>query len=214
MIRVLIADDEPMILAGVRAILAADPTIDVIAEAHDGHEAVELAQAHRPDVALLDIRMPALDGIAAAAEIMRTVPSTATCILTTFGEDQYIARALSEGVQGFMLKSGNPRELQAGVHALAAGGAYLSPTVAQWVITHVRSDLSNFEDLDAKIELLTDREREVLTRIGGGLSNAQVAQQLHLVEGTVKGHVSAILTKLDAANRVQAAIVAHQVGLL
>ena len=214
MIRVLLADDEPMILAGVRAILAADPTIDVIAEAHDGREAVELAQAHRPDVALLDIRMPALDGIAAAAEIMRTVPATATCILTTFGEDQYIARALSEGVQGFMLKSGNPRELQAGVHALAAGGAYLSPAVAQWVITHVRSDLSNFEGLDAKVELLTDREREVLTLIGGGLSNAQVARQLHLVEGTVKGHVSAILMKLDAANRVQAAIAAHQVGLV
>jgi len=214
MIRVLIADDEPMILAGVRAILAADPTIDVIAEAQDGREAIEMAQARRPDVALLDIRMPALDGIVAATEIMRTVPMAATCILTTFGEDEYVARALSHGVQGFMLKSGDPRELLAGVHALAAGGAYLSPTVAQWVIAHMRSDLSNFKNTDAKVEMLTDRERQVLTLVGSGLSNAQVARRLHLVEGTVKGHVSAILAKLDTANRVQAAIVAHQMGLL
>jgi DNA-binding NarL/FixJ family response regulator len=214
MIRVLLADDEPMILAGVRAILATDPGIAVIAEAKDGREAIELAQAHRPDVALLDIRMPSLDGIAAATEIMRTVPSTATCILTTFGEHQYVARALGEGVQGFMLKSGDPREMQAGIHALAKGGAYLSPTVAHWVITHLRNDLANFTDVSAKVEMLTDRERQVLTLLGDGFSNAQVARELHLVEGTVKGHVSAILDKLGASNRVQAAIVARQAGLL
>lgn len=214
MISVLIADDEQMIVAGVRAILASDPAVEVIAEARDGREAVELAQAHRPDVALLDIRMPALDGITAAAEILRTVPSTATCILTTFGENQYVARALSEGVQGFMLKSGDPRELLAGVHALAAGGAYLSPPVAQWVIAHMHSDLANLTHIEAKVGTLTDRERDVLTLVGGGLSNAQVARQLHLVEGTVKAHVSSILVKLGADNRVQAAIVAHQVGLL
>jgi len=185
MIRVLTADDEPMILAGVRAILGTDPTISVIAEAQDGREAIELAQTHRPDVALLDVRMPGLDGIAAATEIRRTLPATATCILTTFGEDQYIARALGEGIQGFMLKSGNPRELLAGVHALAAGGAYLSPTVAQWVITHMRDDLADFKTMKSQVETLTGREREVLALLGAGLSNAQVARQLHLVEGTV-----------------------------
>lgn len=214
MISVLIADDEQMILAGVRAILATDATIHVIAEARDGREAIELAQAHRPDVALLDIRMPALDGISAASEILRTVPATTPCILTTFGDDQYVARALSEGIQGFMLKSGNPRELLAGVHALAAGGAYLSPAVAQWVLAHLRGDLANFKDLASKIETLTDREREVLITLGGGLSNAQIARRLHLVEGTVKAHVSSILVKLKAANRVQAAIMVHQIGLL
>lgn len=214
MIRILIADDEPMILAGVRAVLSTDPDLTVVAEARDGREAIELTQAHRPQVALLDIRMPAVDGISAAAEIGRTVTATATCILTTFGEDQYVARALSEGIQGFMLKSGDPRELLAGVHALAAGGAYLSPAVAQWVITHVRDDLAGLGQIESRVKRLTVRERDVLALLGEGMSNGQIAPRLHLVEGTVKAHVSAILVKLDARNRVQAAIVAHQAGLI
>ncbi|MDJ0105083.1 response regulator transcription factor [Rhodococcus erythropolis] len=213
MIRVLLADDEPLILAGVHAVLSTDPAVTVVAQARDGREAIALAQAHRPDVALLDIRMPLLDGISAAAAIGRTVPQTAACILTTFGEDQYVARAIGEGIQGFTLKSGDPRELLTGVHALAAGGAYLSPAVAQWVIGHLRDDLAGLNQIKSRVERLTSRERDVLTLLGEGLSNGQIARRLHLVEGTVKAHVSAILVKLHADNRVQAAIVAHQAGL-
>lgn len=214
MIRVLLADDEPLILAGVIAVLTTDPAVTVVAQARDGREAIALAQAHRPNVALLDIRMPVLDGISAAAEIERTVPQTAACMLTTFGEHEYIARALGEGIQGFMLKSGDPHELLAGVHALAAGGAYLSPTIAGWVIGRMRDGLAGREQTESTIERLTSRERDVLELLGKGQSNSQIARRLHLVEGTVKAHVSAILTKLNADNRVQAAIVAHRAGLV
>ncbi|GLY70926.1 response regulator [Amycolatopsis taiwanensis] len=215
MIQVLLADDEAMIRAGVRAILAADPDIEVVAEAGDGREAVELAMAHRPDVALLDIRMPRLDGLAAGAEITRAVPEIAVAILTTFGDDDYIAQALDGGARGFLLKSGDPRELISGVHALAHGGAYLAPKVAARVIAKLRSTgLSRATTARAKTDSLSQRERDVLALLGAGLSNAQIAHRLNLVEGTVKGHVSAILTRLDLANRVQAAIVAHEAGLI
>jgi DNA-binding NarL/FixJ family response regulator len=128
--RVVLADDEGMVRAGVCAILGNDPTIEVVAEAADGREAVDLVLQHRPDVAVLDIRMPRLDGLAAAAEIARTAPATAVVILTTFGDDAYIAGALEAGATGFLLKSGDPRELIAGIHAVADGAAYLSPRVA------------------------------------------------------------------------------------
>ncbi|WP_248961984.1 response regulator [Sphaerisporangium perillae] len=215
MIRVLLADDDVMIRAGVRAILNTDPDIDVVAEAGDGREAVELTLAHRPDVALLDIRMPRLDGLAAGAEITRAAPSVAVAILTTFGEDAYLARALDDGARGFLLKSGDPRELIAGVHAVAGGGAYLSPRMAARVIGRLRAGgLSRATAARARVGALTDRERDVLALLGAGLSNAQIANRLGLVEGTVKGHVSAIFTRLDLRNRVQAAILAHEAGLI
>lgn len=215
MIRVLLADDEVMIRAGVRAILATDPGIEVVAEAGDGREAIELAAAHRPDVALLDIRMPRLDGLAAAAEIVRATPAVAVAMLTTFGDDDYLTRALDGGAKGFLLKSGDPRELIAGVHALAGGGAYLAPKLAARMIAQLRAGgLGRATTAKAKAESLTEREREVLALVGAGRSNAQIARRLNLVEGTVKGHVSAILTRLDLANRVQAAILAHEAGLI
>ncbi|WP_055483830.1 response regulator [Sphaerimonospora mesophila] len=215
MIKVLLADDEAMIRAGVRAILATDPEIEVIAEAADGHAAVELTLAHRPDVALLDIRMPRLDGLAAAAEIRRAAPDVGVVMLTTFGEDEYIARALGEGAGGFLLKSGDPRELIAGVRAVADGAAYLSPRVAHRVITQLSGGrMRRAVDARAKTDGLTPREREVLALLGSGLSNAQIANRLHLVEGTVKAYVSAILARLGVGNRVQAAIVAYEAGLI
>jgi len=214
-IRVVLADDEVMIRAGVRAILDTDSDIEVVAEADHGREAVELALAHRPDVALLDIRMPGLDGLAAGAEIVRAIPSTGVAILTTFGEDDYLARALEGGARGFLVKSGNPRELIAGVHAVAAGGAYLSPAIAARMIGRLRDiGLSRSATARARVRTLTGRERDVLALLGAGLSNAQIAHRLHLVEGTVKGHVSAILTRLDLANRVQAAVLAHDAGVI
>jgi DNA-binding NarL/FixJ family response regulator len=215
MIRVLLADDEVMIRAGVRAILTTDPEIAVVAEAGDGREAIELTLAHRPDVALLDIRMPRLDGLAVGAEIIRAAPTVAVAILTTFGDDAYLARALDDGARGFLLKSGDPRELIAGVHAVARGGAYLSPKVAARVIGELRSTgLSRATTARARVGALTARERDVLALLGAGLSNAQIANRLNLVEGTIKGHVSAIFTRLDLRNRVQAAILAHEADLI
>ncbi|MFC6884467.1 MULTISPECIES: response regulator [Actinomadura] len=215
MIRVLLADDEAMIRAGVRAILSADPGIEVVAEAGDGREAVALTQSHRPDVVLLDIRMPRLDGLAAATELRRTAPETGVIILTTFGEDEYIARALSGGASGFLLKSGDPHELLAGVHAVAGGAAYLSPKVAHRVITELSGGrMEHGAEARRRTAALTPREREVLALLGSGLSNAEIAGRLHVVEGTVKAYVSAILTRLEVRNRVQAAIVAYEAGLV
>jgi DNA-binding NarL/FixJ family response regulator len=215
MIRVLLADDEVMIRAGVRAILTTDPEIAVVAEAGDGREAIDLTLAHRPDVALLDIRMPRVDGLAAGAEIVRTMPEVAVAFLTTFGDDAYLTRALDDGARGFLLKSGNPRELLAGIHAVATGGAYLSPKVAARVIGKLRSTgLGRATTARAKVGILTQRERDVLALLGAGLSNAQIANRLNIVEGTVKGHVSAILTRLDLGNRVKAAVLAHEAGLV
>ncbi len=217
-IRVLLADDEAMVRAGVRAILASDNEIDVVAEAGDGAEAVELVHRHRPDVAVLDIRMPRMDGLAAGAEIRRTAPDTAVVMLTTFSEDAYIARALGDGASGFLLKSGDPRELIAGLKAVADGAAYLSPTVAQKVIAELGAGsggrLARAAQAREQTEGLTPREREVLSLVGAGLSNAEIAGKLYLVEGTVKAYVSTVLTRLGVKNRVQAAIIAYEAGLV
>ncbi|MBE1588145.1 response regulator [Nonomuraea angiospora] len=215
MIRVLLADDEAMIRAGVKAILASDPSLEVVAEAGDGRQAVDLAISHHPDVALLDIRMPRLDGLGAASEMRRVAPGTAVVMLTTFGEDDYIAKALDIGASGFLLKSGDPRELIAGIHAVADGAAYLSPRVAQRVIAHFAGGrMTKGAQARDRIGPLTDREREVLALLGAGMSNGEIARELHIVEGTVKAYVSAILTRLGVRNRVQAAIIAHEAGLV
>ncbi|MDQ7805749.1 response regulator transcription factor [Amycolatopsis sp. A133] len=215
MIRVVLADDEAMMRAGVAAILGADPGIEVVAEAADGREAVSQVLATHPDVVLLDIRMPVLDGLGAAAEIRRLLPATGVIMLTTFGEDDYIERALGLGAGGFLLKSGDPRELLSGIHAVAGGAAFLSPKVAQRVIARLSGgQLARAAAARERIAALTPREREVLTLLGSGLSNADIAAKMFVVEGTVKAHVSTILTRLGAKNRVQAAITAYEAGLV
>ena len=219
MIRVLIADDEPMIRAGVRAVLATAPDIEVVAEAVDGHDAVELVRRHRPAVAVLDIRMPGLNVIDAAAEIRDVAPATGVVMLTTFGEDDYILRALGGGAAGFLIKSGDPEELIAGVRAVAEGAAYLSPKVAARVVAHLTATgagtlAGRRSAARERVAALTAREREVLAFLGGGLSNGQIARRLHVVEGTVKAHVSSILARLAVDNRAAAAVVAHEAGIV
>jgi DNA-binding NarL/FixJ family response regulator len=211
MIRVLLADDEAMIRAGIAAVLATDPGITVVAQAGDGREAVELARAHRPDVVLMDIRMPGMDGLAAAAELRDVAP---VVMLTTFDEDEYVARALADGASGFLLKAADPRELLIAVRAVADGAAYLSPRVARRVIAGLRvTGLGRPAAARRKVEALTPREREVLALVGRGLSNQEIAHRLHLAEGTVKAHLSSILRSLDVQNRVQAAITAYEAGI-
>lgn len=212
MIRVLIADDEPMIRAGVRAVLATAADIDVVAEAADGHDAVELVRRHRPAVAVLDIRMPGLNGIDAAAEIRTAVPGTGVIMLTTFGEDDYILQALGGGAAGFLIKSGEPEELLTGVRAVAGGAAYLSPRVAARVVAHLAATgagtlAGRRSAARDRVAALTAREREVLALLGAGLSNGQIARRLHVVEGTVKAHVSSLLARLGVDNRAAAAVV-------
>lgn len=219
MIRVLLAEDEAVVRAGVRAILDTDPAIEVVAEAGDGAEAVEMARRNRPDVAILDIRMPTVDGFAAGTEIRKHVPDTAVMMLTTFSEDSYIARALADGANGFLVKTGDPRELISAVHAVAAGAAYLSPEVAHRVITELNRGagtdrMTRRTGAREQIASLSEREHEVLALVGAGLSNSEIAKRLHVVEGTVKAYVSTILGKLGVKNRVLAAIVAYDAEIV
>ncbi|MFI8908089.1 response regulator [Streptomyces albidoflavus] len=213
MSRVLVADDEPLVRAGVRAVLATDPGIETVAEAADGHEAV---RRHRPDVAVLDIRMPRADGIEAAATIRRLAPATGVVMLTTFGEDPYILRALDAGATGFLVKSGPPEELISAVHAVAGQAAYLSPKVAARVVAHLtarQAATGRASEARQRVEGLTPREREVLALLADGLTNGRIGRRLGMTEGTVKGHVSSVLRRLGVENRAAAAVLAHEAGL-
>jgi DNA-binding NarL/FixJ family response regulator len=215
MIRVLVADDDRLVRTGIRTILTSAGDIEVVAEAEDGHAAVEAARQHRPDVALLDIRMPVLDGLDALAELQRLVPGTKVVMLTTFGADDYISRALRSGSSGFILKDATPDELIGAVRSVASGQAYLSPKVTRRVVDQLSSG-TGVPDPDAarRVAALAERERDILTLLAEGLSNGAIAQRLYMSEATIRTYVSRILAKLDCDNRVQAAILAHEAGLL
>ncbi|MFQ6145733.1 response regulator [Streptomyces seoulensis] len=216
-IRVLLADDEAMIRHGVRLILRHAEGIDVVAEAADGNAAVVEAAAHRPDVALVDIRMPVCDGLATIAPLLALDPAPRVVMLTTFGDDDNVLRALRAGAAGFLLKDEGPQELISAVRAAAAGDAVLSPGVTGTVISRMlRSDASRGTAVapdDEPIARLTGREREVLAMLGRGLSNQDIAGRLGIGVGTVKTHVGAILDKTGSHSRVQAALLAHRAGL-
>jgi len=210
-IRILVADDQPLVRAGIRRVIETDPTLAVIGEASDGHEAVALSRALRPDVVLMDIRMPILDGIEATRRLVEGGAETRIVVLTTFGLDEYVLGALRAGASGFLLKEAPPEEILEAVHVVARGDALIAPTVTRAVIEElgrrpVRSDLR------AKLEELTPRERQVLELLASGLSNAEIAQQLIVGEGTVKTHVAHMLAKLDVRDRVQAVVFAFESG--
>ncbi|MET7444400.1 response regulator transcription factor [Streptomyces sp. NPDC005508] len=215
MIRVLVADDEPLIRAGIRMILSSADDIDVVAEAADGREAVELARSQRIDVALMDIQMPVMDGLTALGELRRAAPQVRVLILTTFGERHNVLRALTGGSAGFLLKGSAPAELMRAVRAAAGGEAYLSPGATRHVVDSLASGgaTQRAEDARRRLEKLTDRERDVLALLGEGLSNADAGQRIHMSEATVKAYVSRILAKLECENRVQAALLARDAGL-
>ncbi|WP_405520862.1 response regulator [Streptomyces canus] len=214
MIRVLIADDEALMRAGIRLILENAEDIEVVAEAGDGREAAAACRAQDIDVALLDIQMPSRDGIAAAEDIARLSPRTCVVMLTAFGEEASVTRALRAGASGFLLKDTGPADLIRAVQLAAKGEPVLAPRITRQLLErHVRSG----RDTDAasrRTEQLTPTERDVLRLLGTGLSNAEIANQLYLSAGTVKAHISRILTRTGCANRVQAAVLAHDAGLL
>ncbi|MEV7559880.1 response regulator [Streptomyces sp. NPDC048331] len=214
-IRVVIADDEPLIRAGIRMILTSASDIEVVAEAANGREAVDLARSHAPDVMLLDIQMPVMDGLSALGELRRAVPEVRALILTTFGEKENVLRALGEGGAGFLLKDSAPGELIGAVRAAAAGDAYLSPGATRHVVDQLASGKAAVRGEVARRQVaeLSDRERGVLALLGEGLSNAEAGRRLHMSEATVKTYVSRILAKLDCENRVQAALLARDAGL-
>ncbi|WP_406183683.1 response regulator [Streptomyces sp. NBC_01006] len=214
-IRVVIADDEPLIRAGIRMILTSAPDIEVVAEASNGREAVDLARAHVPDVMLLDIQMPVMDGLTALGELGRAVPEVRALILTTFGEKENVLRALGSGGAGFLLKDTAPGELIGAVRAAAAGDAYLSPGATRHVVDQLASGrgAARGEEARRRVAELSERERGVLALLGEGLSNADAGRRLHMSEATVKTYVSRILSKLGCENRVQAALLARDAGL-
>ncbi|MET8757442.1 response regulator transcription factor [Lentzea sp. NPDC004782] len=210
MIRVLIADDETLMRAGIRLILENDPDITVVAEASDGKQAVELTLHHTVDVALLDIRMPGGDGLKAAGQIARRAN---VVMLTTFGEDSYVAQALKVGAIGFLLKDTPPQDLIDAVRRAASGEPILAPQITRRLIERHLTAPDDGSEARRKIGKLTDAERTVLKLVGEGLSNTEIGERLYMATGTVKAHISRILPKLECANRVQAAIVAHDAGL-
>lgn len=215
MIKVMLVDDEQLLRAGVRLVLRHADDIEVTAEAGDGAEAVRLACTQPVDVALVDIRMPGTDGLTAAEQLAVRAPAVKVVMLTTFGEQEYITRALRAGAAGFLLKDSGPQELIHAVRAAAHGGAILSPRITKDLIaTHVMAADNRSMKAQRLVDGLNERERDVLVMVGVGASNAEAARMLYMGEGTVKTYVSRILAKLGCANRVQAAIIAHDAGLL
>ncbi|MBB5830493.1 response regulator transcription factor [Brachybacterium aquaticum] len=212
--RVGLIDDDSLVRAGLAMILGADPEIEVVGQAADGSEAVTLVQKHRPDVLLMDVRMPTLDGIAATKAVTALPNPPKIIMLTTFDMDEYVFQALEAGASGFLLKDTPPQDLARAVHVVAGGEAMLSPTVTRRMLTHFSdANPGSRQERHPGLDQLTERETEVLGAVGAGLSNAQIGMRLFMSEATVKAHVSKIFAKLDCTNRVQIAIIAHEAGL-
>ena len=213
-LRVLIADDDDLMRAGLRAILSIDETIIVVDDAADGREAIERAGLHKPDVVLMDVRMPGLDGIAATRQIVTATPQTRILILTTFEDDDYVFGALGAGASGFLLKRTRPEQLIAAIHTIAEGEALLSPSVTRMVIDSMARRPPPDPHALRRLHNLTPRERDVLELVARGLSNTEIAATLVVEESTIKTHIKRIFGKLSLRDRVQAAILAYETGLV
>ncbi|WP_091055357.1 response regulator [Micromonospora humi] len=215
-IRLAVVDDDPLVRAGLRILVGGSPDIEVVAEAADGAQAVSMAHAHWPDVILMDVRMPRLDGLVATRRIRSRPGAPEIIVLTTFDADEYVLDALRGGACGFLLKDTPPREILAAVRTVAAGAAILSPAVVRRLIDHVADPVAGSRRARARERLaaLTDRERDVAVLVGQGRSNAEIAAGLRVSVPTVKGHVSRLLAKLGLNNRVQIALLVHDAELL
>jgi DNA-binding NarL/FixJ family response regulator len=212
-VRVLVVDDDDLMRAGLQGVLSGDPEIEVAGEAADGREAVYRTRLLQPDVVLMDVRMPDLDGIAATRELLGAFPDVRVVMLTTFEQDDYIFGALNAGASGFLLKRTRPEDLIAAIHTIAAGDSLLSPSVTSRVIERMATGVAPDAAQDARLAELTPREREVLELLSGGLSNAEIAETLVVEESTIKTHVKRILSKLGVRDRVQAVIFAYETGV-
>jgi DNA-binding NarL/FixJ family response regulator len=214
-ITVLLVDDDALMRAGLRAVISSDDGLEVVGEAADGREAVARAPRLAPDVVLMDVRMPELDGIAATRELLAAAPAAKVLILTTFEEDEYVFGALAAGAAGFVLKRTRPEELLAAIRTVADGESLLSPAVTRRVVERVvrRSPGAPRED-DGRLRQLTPRERDVFDLVARGLTNREVATALTVEESTVKTHVKRMLAKLGLRDRVQAVIYAYEHGLV
>jgi RNA polymerase sigma factor (sigma-70 family) len=212
-VRVLLVDDDELMRAGLRAVLSSDESIRVVGEASSGRAAISAVRAYRPDVVLMDVQMPDLDGVSATREVLATSPDVKVVILTTFEQDDYIFGALNAGASGFLLKRTRPEELLAAIHAVAAGDSLLSPSVTRTVIERMARQPVPSLVAGEQLEELTAREREVLELVARGLSNREIAEALVIEESTVKTHVKRILMKLGLRDRIQAVIFAYETGL-
>ncbi|NUW42095.1 response regulator [Nonomuraea rhodomycinica] len=215
-VSVVLVDDEAMVRAGLRMVLSGEPDIEVVGEASDGLEALDLVARTRPDVVLMDVRMPRMDGLAAARRLVAEHPGSKVVVLTTFDEDEHVAAALRAGVSGFLLKVSPPEQLVEAVRTVAAGGGLLDPAVTLRVIAAFahRPGEGDGPDRTAELASLTGRETDVLRLLAGGLTNTQIAARLYLGEATVKTHLSRVLMKLGLTSRVQAVVFAYESGLV
>jgi DNA-binding NarL/FixJ family response regulator len=213
-IRVLICDDQALVRAGFRAILEAQPDIDVAGEAENGAEAVALAERRAVDVILMDIRMPVLDGVEATRRLVAGGSPARILVLTTFDLDEYVHAAIRAGASGFLLKDVTPAKLLEAIRIVAAGDALLAPSVTRRLLARFASTLPQRDHSSEALATLTTRETEVLRLLAGGLSNAEIAAELVVSEATVKTHISSVLRKLGLRDRVQAVIVAYETGLV
>jgi DNA-binding NarL/FixJ family response regulator len=218
MIRLLLVDDQPLLRLGFRTVLETQPDLEVVGEAGDGAQAVTMTRAVRPDVVLMDVRMPVMDGLEATRQIVGSGSAARILVLTTFNLDEYVYAALRAGASGFLLKDVPPADLLTGVRAVAAGDAVVAPNVTRRLIDafvdHLPDPATGRSPVDERLHQLTEREREVLVEVARGQSNAEIAESLNLSEATVKTHVGRILAKLSLRDRVQVVVFAYETGVV